>query len=66
MIELDTAADEDVSILANNVPIAKGRVLLRGNGIHISVTRVLPHDPAFRARNPIEVATGAPLAVDSL
>jgi len=41
MIELDAGADDDVQILANDVPVARGRVLLRGERISVAVTEVM-------------------------
>ncbi|MEP3277135.1 MAG: FliM/FliN family flagellar motor switch protein [Stappiaceae bacterium] len=41
VIELDTNEDEDVKILANNIPVARGQVVLRGDKIAVSITEVL-------------------------
>lgn len=41
VIELDTNEDEDVKILANNIPVALGQVVLRGDKIAVSITEVL-------------------------
>ncbi|WP_321337821.1 FliM/FliN family flagellar motor switch protein [Breoghania sp.] len=48
VIELDVSEDDDVEILANNVPVAKGQVVLRGDRIGISITEVLTRSPEFR------------------
>lgn len=41
VIELDTNEDDDVTILANNMPVAQGQVILRGERVGVSVTDVL-------------------------
>lgn len=56
MIELDATERDDVTILANNVGIARGRIVLDGEHIRIAVTEVLARSPAFRVREAIEVA----------
>ncbi|WP_181701926.1 FliM/FliN family flagellar motor switch protein [Chthonobacter albigriseus] len=48
VIELDTQADEDVEILANDIPVARGQVVLNGEKIGISITEVLFRNPAAR------------------
>lgn len=50
VIELDATGDDEVQILANDVPIARGQVVLRDDRITISVTEVLPRSPSYRAR----------------
>ena len=37
VIQLDTTEDDDVVILANNLPVAKGAVVVNGNRIGIEV-----------------------------
>ncbi len=46
VIELDTNADQDVQILANNTPIAKGEVIVMGDKIAISIKQKLPRQNA--------------------
>jgi len=41
VIELDTHANEEVEILANDVPIALGAVVIRGDKIAIEITKPL-------------------------
>lgn len=41
VIELDSKQDEQVWILANNKPIARGEIVLQGDKIGVSVTDVL-------------------------
>lgn len=41
VIELETDANEEVFVLANNVPVAKGQVVLSGDKIAVSITEVL-------------------------
>ena len=42
IIELDSAEDDEVEILANNLPVAKGTVVVSGNRIAVEVTEMLP------------------------
>lgn len=56
MIELDATEHDDVMILANDVAIARGRIMLDGQHIKVAVTEVLARSPAFRAREAIEIA----------
>lgn len=48
VIELDVSEDDDVEILANDIPVARGQVVLRGDRIGISITEVLMRKPDFR------------------
>ncbi|WP_350334662.1 FliM/FliN family flagellar motor switch protein [Coralliovum pocilloporae] len=48
IIELNTHEDDDVQILANNIPVAKGQVVLNGEHVGISITEVLFRSAAFR------------------
>ena len=41
MIELDAKVDDDVQIFANDVAVARGKVLLRGERISVAVTAAL-------------------------
>lgn len=41
VIELDTGEDEEVEILANNAPIARGEVIVQGEKIAVSVSEKL-------------------------
>lgn len=41
IIELDATEDDEVTILANNLPVAKGAVVVNGNRIAVNVTRML-------------------------
>jgi flagellar motor switch protein FliN/FliY len=41
IIELDTTEDDEVSILANSLPVAKGAVVVNGNRIAVEVTQML-------------------------
>jgi flagellar motor switch protein FliN len=42
IIELDSAEDDEVQILANNLPVAKGIVVVSGNKIAVEVKEMLP------------------------
>jgi flagellar motor switch protein FliN/FliY len=48
IIELDAAEDDEVHILANNLPVAKGTVVVQGNRIAIEVKELLPRAPDQR------------------
>ena len=41
IIELDATEDEDVTILANNLPIATGTVVVNGNKIAVEVKEMI-------------------------
>ncbi len=41
VIELETHLDEEVEILANDIPIALGSVVIRGNKIAVEITKAL-------------------------
>lgn len=38
VIELDADADDEVWVLANNIPIARGQIVVQGEKIAISIT----------------------------
>ena len=42
IIELDSTEEDEVTILANQWPVAKGTVTVSGNRIAVSVNRLLP------------------------
>jgi flagellar motor switch protein FliN/FliY len=42
IIELDSSEDEEVTILANNLPVARGTVVVNGNKIAIEVKELVP------------------------
>ena len=44
VIELTTLENEEVQILANNTPIAKGEVIVRGDTIAVEVTGKVNRD----------------------
>ena len=48
IIELDATEDDDVKILANNFPVAKGTVVVSGNRIAVEVRELLPRAPDSR------------------
>jgi flagellar motor switch protein FliN len=45
VIELDASEDDEVHILANNLPIARGTVIVSGNRIAVEVKGLLPRSP---------------------
>jgi flagellar motor switch protein FliN len=48
IIELDTTEDDEVNILANDLPVAKGTVVVNGNRIAVEVGELLPRPPDMR------------------
>jgi flagellar motor switch protein FliN/FliY len=48
VIELSASEDDAVSILANNLPVAKGTVVINGNRIAVEVGSLLPRSPDMR------------------
>jgi flagellar motor switch protein FliN/FliY len=48
IIELDASEDDEVTILANNLPVAKGTVVVNSNRILIEVREILPRSPELR------------------
>ena len=42
IIELDSTENDEVRILANNFPVAKGTVVVQGNRIAVEVKSLLP------------------------
>lgn len=48
IIELSATEDDEVTILANDLPVAKGTVVVEGNAIAVSVTRLLPRPATLR------------------
>ena len=41
VIELDSRQDDPVTILANNLPVAKGDIIIEGDRIAVSITEIL-------------------------
>jgi flagellar motor switch protein FliN/FliY len=48
IIELDASENDEVKILANNFPVAKGTVVVQGNRIAIEVKSLLPRSADSR------------------
>jgi flagellar motor switch protein FliN len=48
VIELDASEDDDITIYANDVAVARGQVALRGDRMSVSVTAVLPRPVGSR------------------
>ena len=42
IIELDATEQDEVKVLANNVPVASGAVVVNGNRIAVTVKEMLP------------------------
>ncbi len=45
IIELDASEEDEVSILANNLPVARGMVIVSGNKIAVEVKQLLARTP---------------------
>jgi len=45
IIELDASEDDEVRILANNLSVARGTVIVSGNRIAVEVKALLPRSP---------------------
>jgi flagellar motor switch protein FliN len=45
IIELDASEEDEVRILANNLPVAKGTGIVSGNKIAVEVKELLPRSP---------------------
>ena len=50
IIELEATEDDEVTILANNLPVAKGTVSVNGNRIGVAITRLLSRPEAESPR----------------
>ena len=48
IIELDATEDDEVTILANKLPVARGIVVVQGNRIAVEVKELLPRAPDAR------------------
>lgn len=48
IIELDASEDDAVKVLANNLPVAQGTVVVNGNRIAVEVGELLPRAPDMR------------------
>jgi flagellar motor switch protein FliN/FliY len=48
IIELESSEDDEVTILANNFPIAKGTVVVSGNRIAVEVKELTPRPADIR------------------
>jgi flagellar motor switch protein FliN/FliY len=48
VIELDAGENDEVRILANDLPVAKGAVVVSGNRIAVEVRSLLPRTPDMR------------------
>lgn len=54
VIELDTRESDEVRILANNVPVATGQVILRGDRVGVLINDVLFRPPTARAKETVK------------
>ncbi|WP_436641974.1 FliM/FliN family flagellar motor switch protein [Microbaculum sp. FT89] len=59
VIALDQLESEDVVLLAHNTPIAKAQVMVQGENIKVTITRMLPLPPERRrSTRPADPAGG--------
>jgi flagellar motor switch protein FliN/FliY len=49
VIELGTKQDEEIWVLANNVPIARGEIIVQGEKVAVSITSTLSASEAAAA-----------------
>lgn len=49
VIELGTKQDEEIWVLANNVPIARGEIIVQGENVAVSITSTLSASEAAAA-----------------
>lgn len=54
VIELDHSADDDVDILANNLPVARGQVVLKGDRVTVAITEVLNRSTTYRRGDDVQ------------
>jgi flagellar motor switch protein FliN/FliY len=45
IIELESSEEDEVRILVNNMPVARGMVIVSGNRIAVEVKELLPRSP---------------------
>lgn len=50
VIELDSNENDEIEILANDFPVARGQVVVQGKRIQVEVTSLLRKPETFRAR----------------
>ena len=48
IIELDASEEDAVHVLANDLPVAKGTVVVNGNRIAVEVGEMMPRPPDMR------------------
>ena len=48
IIELDASEEDEVQILVNNFPIARGTVVVNANRIAVEIKEMLPRSPGGR------------------
>ena len=48
IIELDATENDEVQILANNFPVARGIVVVQGNRIAVEIKSLIPRAPEAR------------------
>jgi flagellar motor switch protein FliN/FliY len=50
VIELDSNENDEIEILANDFPVARGQVVVQGKRIQVEVTELLRKPETFRTR----------------
>lgn len=48
IIEIEATEDDEVTILANDLPVARGNVVINGNHIGVQITSMLPRPVELR------------------
>ena len=48
ILELESSEEDPVRVLANNLPVAEGTVVVNGNRIAVEVARLLPRPADMR------------------
>ena len=54
VIELESSETEEVQVFANNVPVALGHVVLRGDRVGIQISEVLFRSPSWRSKEQVK------------
>ncbi len=66
VIELDAGENDEVRILANDFPVAKGSVVVSGNRIAVEVKRMLPRTPDMRGGAALDSQKGVVMVLQGI
>ena len=58
VIELDASEEDDCLIKANDIPVALGQVILRGEKVGVSITKILNRSAEWRPLRGINRVSG--------